>query len=217
MIVDLHTHSTLSDGVLIPAESVRRAVIAGYSGIVITDHADFSNFSHILESVHNFKNKNNTCEDGIKILAGVELTHVRPCHIAELTASARAQNADLVLVHGESLAEPVEEGTNRAAIDAGVDILAHPGLISYEDALLAAKNGVYLELTTRKGHSLTNGHVAKMALSVGAKLVICNDFHAPGDYVEENKVLRILEGAGLSSNEALLVLENNIQLFKSKL
>ena len=62
-------------------------------------------------------------------------------------------------MHGESPVEPVIEGTNRAGIEAGADILAHPGNITEEDARLAAEKGVYLEITARAGHSETNQHV----------------------------------------------------------
>ena len=42
-MVDLHTHSLLSDGQLLPSELVRRAEVRGYEAIAITDHVDFSN------------------------------------------------------------------------------------------------------------------------------------------------------------------------------
>ena len=88
--------------------------------------------------------------------------------------------------------------TNRAAIEAGVDILSHPGLISAEEAALAAQAGVCLEITTRKGHSLTNGHVARQALAAGAKLVVNNDAHAPGDLVSLAMARKVALGAGLT-------------------
>ena len=39
-MIDLHMHSTFSDGELIPAEVVSRALHAGYTHLAITDHAD---------------------------------------------------------------------------------------------------------------------------------------------------------------------------------
>ena len=51
-------------------------------------------------------------------------------------------------MHGETICEPVAPGTNRAAIEAGVDILAHPGLITEEEARLAASKGVLLEVSS---------------------------------------------------------------------
>jgi histidinol phosphatase-like PHP family hydrolase len=217
MLVDLHTHSVLSDGDLVPAESARRAKNAGYSGIAVTDHADHSNLFQIIPAVLRFKNEYNSSDADFKVLAGVELTHVRPSQIEGLTKDARKLGADMVLVHGETLSEPVEEGTNRAAILAGVDILAHPGLISREDVIIAAERGVYLEITTRKSHCYANGHVARLALEFGAKLVINNDFHSPGEYVGEEKAFRILLGAALSHDDARLVMENTVTLFNDKL
>jgi histidinol phosphatase-like PHP family hydrolase len=217
MLVDLHTHSLFSDGVLVPAESARRAKTAGYSGIAITDHADSSCLAHIISAILQFKNDYNSFDSDFKVLAGIELTHVPPAQIGELTVKARNLGADIVIVHGETISEPVDVGTNRAAILAGVDILAHPGLISKEDVVLAAERGVYLEITSRKGHAYTNAHVAKLALECGAKLVINNDFHSPGEYVGEEKAFKILLGAALSEDDAKQVFSNTVELFKSKL
>lgn len=217
MIVDLHTHTLFSDGVLVPAESVRRAAMAGYIGIAITDHADYSNYEYNLQAALRFKEHHNLTDNGCKVLAGVELTHVRPFQIADLVLRAKALGADIVTVHGETISEPVEDGTNRAAILAGVDILAHPGLITAADAELAARNGVYLEISTRKGHCLCNGHVARMAKLTGAALVINNDFHSPGDYVGREQALKVLMGAALTAGEAEAVIGQTAGLFHKKI
>ena len=42
-MIDLHTHSILSDGELLPSELARRAQVEGYRIIGISDHADPSN------------------------------------------------------------------------------------------------------------------------------------------------------------------------------
>lgn len=217
MIVDLHTHTTFSDGVLIPAESARRAFAAGYSGIALTDHADISNLEHILTSALRFKEAQNALDNKFAVLAGAELTHIQPPQIGLLAEKARALGADIVIMHGEVVTECVAPGTNRAAIEAGVDVIAHPGNISAEDVKLAAEKGVYLEISTRRGNAYSNGHVAAMAKMYGAKLVINNDFHSPGDYVGEGMALKILQGAGLSEAEALAVVDDTVKLFEKKL
>ena len=217
MIVDLHTHTTFSDGVLIPAESARRAYVAGYSGIAITDHADMSNFEYILRSVLRFKDAQNKLSKDFAVLAGIEITHVRPSQIKEITDAARNMGADIINVHGETIQESVEEGTNRAAIEAGVDILAHPGLITEADVQLAAQKGVYLEITTRRGNAYANGHVAKLAARYGAKMVVNDDFHSPGEYVGRDMALKVLRGAGMDAVEAGFCIENGIKLFEQKL
>lgn len=214
---DLHTHTTFSDGVLIPAESARRAIAAGYSGIAFTDHADESNYRFIIENMLRFKAEFNEACAELKVLVGVEITHVLPKHIGKLTEAIRAAGADLVNVHGETIVEPVAPGTNEAAIEAGVDILAHPGIITPELVKRAADRGVHLEITTRKGHNHTNGLVAKLALEQGAKLVLNNDYHAPGDAVSRDMAIKILLGCGLTLAQAESVLANNKALFEAKL
>ncbi len=199
-MIDLHTHSLFSDGELIPAELTRRAAQAGYRALAITDHADRSMFDLVIPRVARVVDELGRAW-GLTVLAGVELTHVPPGDIAASTAEAREYGASLVVCHGETMVEPVAPGTNRAAIEAGVDILAHPGLLSVEDARLAAERGVYLELSARKGHSLSNGHVAALARACGAKLVINSDAHAPGDLVPLAMARKVAFGAGLSEEE----------------
>lgn len=204
-MIDLHTHSIFSDGELLPSELVRRAVVHGYSAVAITDHVDFTNIEHVVDSIKKAVYLEEVWD--IQVLPGVEITHVPPPKIGELVSVARELGAMIVVVHGETLAEPVIPGTNRAAIEAGADILAHPGLISREDAVLAAKHGVCLEITSRCGHNRANGHVAGVAEEVGAALVVGTDSHSPGDLLTDEQAYKVARGAGLSekrANDALI-------------
>ncbi len=210
-MIDLHTHTFFSDGELVPAELVRRAAHAGYQALAITDHADRTNTAFLLSSIVGVVDEIGAA-NGLQVLAGVELTHVPPGNIADVARLARDNGAELVVVHGETIVEPVLPGTNRAAIEAGIDILAHPGLITPEEVQLAAEKGVCLEITTRKGHSLTNGHVAKLALEYGAKLVINNDAHAPGDLVSEEMARKIALGAGMNEEQYRQARQNSADL-----
>lgn len=210
---DLHTHTVFSDGVLVPAESARRAKIIGYKGMAFTDHADDSNYSFIIEKLLLFKEQFNSDSEDFKVIAGVELTHVIPSRIGRLTELCREAGADIILVHGETIVEPVESGTNRAAVEAGVDILAHPGLIDEDSVRIGVENGVSFELTTRKGHGYTNGHVAGLVLKNGGNLVVNNDFHAPGDMPSVEMIKKILLGIGLEIAAAEQIIENNKKLF----
>ncbi|MGB9699130.1 MAG: histidinol phosphate phosphatase domain-containing protein [Thermodesulfobacteriota bacterium] len=210
-MIDLHTHTLFSDGELLPAELVRRAIVIGYQAIGLTDHADSSNLDLIVPRIVE------VCRDlnrywPIKVVPGVELTHLPPELIAPLTDRARALGAQIVVVHGETIAEPVPPGTNQQAILAGVDILAHPGLISAAEAALAKEKGVLLEITSRSSHSLTNGHVAKVAIETGANLILNTDTHAPGDLISDEKALRVVLGAGLQEDHFQIMLENARQI-----
>lgn len=212
-MIDLHTHSIFSDGELIPAESAQRACAAGYKTIAITDHADYSNIDFIIPRIIK-ASMQITLRGKIQVIPGVELTHVDPADIATLAAEARKLGAKIVVVHGETLIEPVPPGTNLAAIEASVDILAHPGLISDEETALAAEKGVCLEITTRRGHAFANGHVAQMARKYHAKLVLNNDAHAPGDYVGRKMATKIACGAGLFEEEITVMFENSQKLIQ---
>ena len=200
-MIDLHTHTLFSDGELVPMELARRAEQAGYRWLGITDHADASRLEVAVrgavaaaaEVAGRWK---------IRVLPGTELTHNPPELIPELVREARRLGAKVVVVHGETLVEPVPEGTNEMAVAAGADILAHPGLITAKVARAAARRGVALEISARKGHCLANGHVAAAALAAGARLVVNSDAHAPGDLIDLATALRIALGAGLTREEA---------------
>ncbi len=212
-MIDLHTHSTLSDGELLPSELVRRAHVKGYRIIGISDHIDSSNLDSVISAMLRLREKMEYYP-GITVLPGVEITHAPKELIGELAARARRLGALYVVVHGETLVEPVEEGTNHEAIMAGVDILAHPGLITEEDVQLAREKKVLLEITARKGHSLSNGHVAKLACAVGASLIYDTDSHGPSDLTTEEEALRIVRGAGLSAKDFASMQQNALDLVK---
>lgn len=199
-MIDLHTHSTFSDGELIPAELIRRAKVAGYKAIAITDHADASNIELIVKNVRRLTDAYAHYFD-MEVLAGVELTHVPPALMASFADQAREAGAQIIVAHGETVVEPVAQGTNLAAIEARVDVLAHPGLITEVEVRLAAEYGVALEITTRRGHSYANGHVAALARRLGARLVIDNDAHAPGDLVSRELRGKVALGAGLTQDD----------------
>lgn len=212
-MIDLHTHTLFSDGELIPAEHIRRAVTYGYRAIAMTDHADFTNFEFIISSLQ--KAKVMEAEFKIDIFAGIEITHVPPGQIDKLAKKAKEFGADIVVVHGETIVEPVAPGTNRAAIESEfVDILAHPGFITAEDAELAKMTNTSLEITARGGHNRTNGHVAKTATEVGAKLVCNTDTHRPGDMITKETAYDVLMGAGLSKEQADNAFVNSEELVR---
>ncbi|PKN25242.1 MAG: PHP domain-containing protein [Deltaproteobacteria bacterium HGW-Deltaproteobacteria-21] len=196
-MIDLHTHSLFSDGELIPSELVRRFEALGYRAVAITDHVDCSTLDFVVPRIAQAA-KELTESQPVMVVPGVELTHVPPMSIGDLCRKARDLGARLVVVHGETIVEPVPAGTNRAALEAGVDLLAHPGLITPEEVGMAAEKGVFLEISGRKGHSLTNGHVAKLAKEFGARLVIDSDTHSPGDIMGETLARKVAMGAGLS-------------------
>ncbi len=212
-MLDLHIHSLLSDGALLPTEVARRYEIKGYKLIALTDHVDTSNVEDVVLNTLKVCKDINNCMD-IRVIPGVELTHLPPDELGSMARYCRSKGIRVILVHGETILEPVKKGTNRKAIEAGVDILAHPGLISEEDAKLAKEKGVFLEITSRKGHSLTNGYVVQMAKKTGAKLILDNDSHVPADIFAIEELEMIAKGAGLSEEELKIVFKNSMEFAK---
>jgi len=198
-MIDLHTHSIFSDGELVPAEHLRRVESMGYEAVAITDHADSSNLDFIIPRIVKVAEDLNRFSQ-TKLIPGIELTHIPPQMFDELVSRARELGAKIIVGHGETVMEPVYAGTNLAAIQAEVDILAHPGFITKDEARLAAEKGVFLELTCRKGHSLTNGHVAGIAADTGALLVVNADAHGPGDFMTAEMAETVALGAGLNKD-----------------
>lgn len=214
--IDLHMHSLFSDGELLPSELARRAANLNHEVIAITDHVDYSNVEQIPQIQKAIDDIN--ANWNIKVVLGAEVTHVPTESIDGVAKKAKDLGAQIVVVHGETLNEPVIEGTNYAAVNSEyVDILGHPGLITYEEAQIAKENGIYLEISARSGHCLENGHVANIASEVGNKLLVNTDTHSPDNLITFEKSYEIALGAGLSKKEAMAaIVDNPRELLKSK-
>lgn len=205
---DFHTHTVITDGELLPIESIRRAKVLGYRAIAITEHLGAEDPGPLLERL---KLECRMGSEGFGILAfyGVEITHVPPKFIPGVASRARKAGAQIILVHGETLAEPVARGTNWAAVNSEIDILAHPGLIAPREARAAAEKGIFLEVTSRPGHAYTNGHVVAAGRAAGAAFLVNSDSHVPRDMMGEDMAARIGSGAGLDQKELQRTLKDN--------
>ena len=207
-MIDLHTHTLLSDGELLPSELVRRAQVKGYTAIALTDHVDSSNIDFVLPRIVKVSKVLNKDWD-IFVMPGVEITHAPLREIPSLVKFARKNGAQIVVVHGETVMEPVIPGTNRCAIEAGCDILSHPGNIKKADVTLAAEKGVALEITTRKSHSSTNGHVYNLARQSKAKMVLNTDSHSPDNLISDEEAGEFLTALGMDPNDIKAVFCNS--------
>lgn len=216
MLYDFHTHTFHSDGVLSPIELIRRAFVKGYSAIAITDHVALGSLGRVI---------NETSGDcalarahwNILAIPGVELTHLPPQAISEVAQKAKEMGARLVIVHGETSTEPIEQGTNLAAVQSPyVDILAHPGLITTEEAALAAQNNVFIELTSRTRHSATNAHVALISQKAQARLLVNSDAHNEDDLLTPALAEAVLHQAGLGEHHYEQILNRNPLLLIDK-
>jgi putative hydrolase len=209
MLYDFHTHTFQSDGELSPVELIHRAFVKGYTAIAITDHIAIGSLERVIRE---------TSTDcalarkywSINAIPGVELTHLPPEAISDAAKKAKELGAWLVIVHGESPIEPVPKGTNMAAVQSPyVDILAHPGLITPEEAKIAIESNVFIELSGRRGHCNTNTHVATICQKLGAKLLVNSDAHNEDDLLTLSLAKDILHQAGVTIHQSQQVLRDN--------
>jgi len=196
-MINLHSHTIHSDGCLLPSEIAVRYAAAGYKVLAVTDHVDASNIETVVRSIVAFC-KAWPKQSPIKVLPGVELTHLPLQQFKPLAKYARAHGIKVIVAHGETPVEPVIPGTNRAALEADIDILAHPGRITDADAQFAKKRKVFLEITSRHGHGSANAFVARQALKFGCRMVLDHDSHRPEDILSPAQTRRVGLKAGLT-------------------
>jgi len=193
---DFHSHSYLTDGESSPTDMWLEAQELEHRALALTDHLGPEDPRPLLDRLQQEAKALESTR--FTPIVGVELTKIPPRRIADQARAARKAGAEIVIVHGETIVEHVPAGTNHAAIDCGlVDVLAHPGLLDLRDAELARAQSVVLEISGRQGHSLANGHVARLALEVGAELVVDSDAHDPEHLIPLERARRIALAAGV--------------------
>lgn len=209
--IDFHTHSIFSDGMLLPAALAREAEMKGHEAIAIADHVDASNIEEVIRALTKFAREQGGSLE-CRVIPGVEISYVPPKDIARYAKLARRLGAKIIIVHGQSPVEPVYPGTNLEAVKLKgfVDILAHPGNgLTEEEGRLAKENGVFLELSAKKGHNGGNRHVASIAKLTGAKLLVNTDCHNETDLITQEQAFNIAKDAGLTDDEALAAVRDN--------
>jgi histidinol phosphatase-like PHP family hydrolase len=188
----------------------------GHRALAITDHIALEDPAPLLRRLH--EEARAWEDEPMRTIVGVEITKAPPRKIAEVARAAKTAGAEIVIVHGETIAEVVPRGTNHAALECGVvDILAHPGLLTLRDAELAKANGVILEVSSRRGHCYTNGHVVRTALEAGAELVVDSDAHGPEQLLSLETAREIAQGAGLNEAGVLRAIETSPEALLARL
>ncbi|MDR2727177.1 MAG: histidinol phosphate phosphatase domain-containing protein [Deltaproteobacteria bacterium] len=190
---DAHIHPGTN---LVPAEAAALARQAGYRRIALLCRCDQTSLRRLFPPLFRACGALALYGEG-EVLPGVELVHLPPPLLAETVAEARALGAALVAVHGEFPGGCVPLGTNLAALEAGADLLLHPGNLTDAEAALAAARGVHLELSLCSRHALFNGHIARLAERHQAPLLTGSNAGRPEEIVALPDRRAILHGAGL--------------------
>jgi histidinol phosphatase-like PHP family hydrolase len=210
-VIDLHTHTFFSDGILIPSELVYSAKFKGYSAIAITDHVDFSNMDFVIPRIVKAVPMLSEYFE-ITVLAGAEISYLPPKLIKKAAQECRKLGAQIVVVHGETAAENTPPQTNINALDSDIDILAHPGHLTKEQAEIAAASDIKIEISARISHGATNKQVAQSALAAGAKLILNSDTHVPEHLLTKELIEKTLDKAGLAADYYEVMQKNALEV-----
>ena len=187
-----------ASGGLDAASALRYASLAGLRFVGLTVKSDGSDLSRLGAVVSHVRRLSLYAD--MEARTGVELHHVPPALLPDTVRQAREAGAEIVIVHGETLCDQVETGTNFAAIEAGADILAHPGLIDEKCAEFAAERGVALEFTSCPRHALANAHVADLALRFGCLLVRGSAARCASELATRSFWMQVVRGADVFGN-----------------
>ena len=75
---------------------------------------------------------------------------------------------------------------------------------------------MFVEVSSRRGHCLTNGHVARVARDAGARLLVGSDAHDMSDLLTPELAEEVLAGAGLDADE-IAECEKNAEAFLERI
>jgi hypothetical protein len=143
--IDLHTHSTSSDGTLSPREVAERAKNEGLCAIALTDH----------DTIGGLREFTDACEEmGIEGIRGVEISarYSKEMHILGLFVDAEDKTLNEKL---ETL-KNAREVRNRAVLE----LMAKNGIDITEEDILSQKDGATLANTGR-------AHLARAMVNKG--------------------------------------------------
>lgn len=181
-LFDLHCHSTVSDGLLSPAELVAHATKRGVKVLALTDHDDLGGLQAAREAA---------LEHGIQFINGVEISVTwkrRTLHIVGL-------KVDIHNVPLKAALDKVRTGRDERAQQMGAD-LARVGIHgAYEGAKALAKQSI-ITRTHFARFLVDNGH-AKDTKSVFKKYLVKGK---PGfkehEWMDLKTAVGLIKGAG---------------------
>lgn len=179
--IDLHTHSSCSDGSLSPAELVREAGRAGLAAIAITDHDTMAGVAEALTTGR---------EEGIEVVPGVEISanqDGRAVHI--LGYGADPGHPGLLSLLAQLQA--VRENRNAAILErlASLGIRLSQAELTASTAGLIGRPHIARQLVLR-GHASSIEHAFRRFLKKNGRAYV------PAEKFPAGETIRIIREAG---------------------
>ena len=172
--IDLHTHSSVSDGTETPTQLVRAAVAAGLGTMAITDHDSTAGWQEAFDAA---------AGTGLTIVPGMELsTNYGPASVHMLAYLFDPQNANLV-----SETARIRDGRLHRA-ERIVERIAADYDITWDDVLAQSTGGASLGRPHIADALVMRGHVANRSAAFESIL------HWRGGYYEKYYAPTPIEG-----------------------
>jgi len=181
--LDLHCHSTASDGALAPAAVVRRAAAHGVEVLALTDHDQLDGLAEAREAAR---------AAGIKFVDGVEISvtwHGVTLHVLGL----RIDPSEDILAKGLEAVRAGRLGRARA-MARSLESVGIPG--SFEGALRHAENPAMLSRTHFARYLVEIGVVSDMRSAFHRYLVAGKPGYVPHRWAALGEALRWIRAAG---------------------
>lgn len=127
-IIDLHTHTTASDGTFTPVELVDHAVEKGLSAIAITDHDTIDGIQQAIDHIHN-------AGLPLELIAGMEVSTTHPsapyglhvlAYFIDKDSEALPENLTNFQVAIQHSSGNPRDAIGIIAKYGGIPVLAHP-------------------------------------------------------------------------------------------
>jgi DNA polymerase (family 10) len=194
---DLHSHTTLSDGVATLEEMGAAAEALGYEYLAITDHSESHGFgNHVepdrlwqrIEEINEFNNEDHS----IRLLSGSEVNIHTNGSVDYEDDLLEALDWVIASIH-TGFSDDIDKNTGRmitAIENPLVDCIGHPTgrLINRRDPYpldiekviaAAVENDTMIEINSNPRRRDLNEIHARMAAEAGVKIVINTDAHRP--------------------------------------
>lgn len=201
-MIDLHTHSTFSDGTDTPRELVRNAEKAGLSAIALTDHNSVDGLDEFLKAGE---------ESAVRCIPGSEFStdyHGTELHIVALFLPKESYDK----------VRQITEQFHKRKIQSNIDLIERLHSAGYDIT--------YEEVLARAGHYMNRAHIAAVLLEKGVGsdrnalfstiLSEKGEFYIPPrrtDVFEVIRAIREMGGVPILAHPFLNLTEQELRVF----
>jgi len=184
LLVDLHSHSTASDGMLAPAVLVERAIANGVHMFAITDHDTTGG----LAEAHAYNQQHAT---PLQLISGVEIStrwHNHDIHIVGLNINITCTKLDAFLINQRLLRELRAQEIGIRLAKAGIKGAYDGARALAGEAALS--RGHYARWLADNGYATSMGNVFKKYLARG------KTGYVPNNWADMATAIAMIHGAG---------------------